>query len=304
MPSFFFVNNGQSIQAAIDAASAGDTILVGTGVFNESLNINKALSIISLDGAGTTIINGQSPTYGFSGAVKITASGVNFGDTNHGFTVNAGPNENAAILLGAVADVHIEGNTIVGNATGAANNLTQDLLGGGNTNLLIENNVFSGTADQLVYINGEVNTSVANDFHNVQLLNNQFSGTAVNDGALVVLDADTSGVTGNTFNGTGGAALVLQQSGNTVSGTNSFAGFGTGTDIVTADTTFSLAGLPTAENLAGEFATSGVTFTGNGLANHISCNVNWFAADPEDYDDNLSGAGGNDTSKALAATTR
>ena len=299
MPNFFFVNNGQSIQAAIDAASAGDTILVGTGVFNESLNINKSLSIISLDGAGTTIINGQSPTYGFSGAVMIMASGVNFGDTNHGFTVNAGVNENAAILLGAVANVHIEGNTIVGNATGAANNLTQDLLGGGNTNLIIENNIFSGTADQLVYINGEVNTSPADNSHNVQLTNNQFSGTAVDDGALVVLDADTSSVTGNTFNGTGGAALVLQQAGNTVSGTNSFASFGTGTDIVTADTTFSLAGLPNAENLAGEFATGGVTFTGNGLANHISGNVNWFAVDPEDYDDNLSGAGGNDHLEGL-----
>jgi len=237
MPNFYFVNGG-SIQAAIDAASTGDTIMVGTGTYNESLLIDKQLNLISLDGAGTTII---------SGSVSITASGVNFGDTNHGFQVTPGATDAVVLTLGAVSNVHIEGNTLVGNATAAANLDTHVLLGpDGASNITIENNVFSGTADGLLRIDGE--TSGAADSHNIQLLNNQFTGTALNNGALVVLDADTSTVSGNTFSGAGGSALVLLQDGNTVTGSNNFSSFGAGTDIVTVGS-FDLATVPTAQNL-------------------------------------------------------
>jgi hypothetical protein len=238
MASFFFVNGGQSIQAAINGALAGDTIMVGTGVFIENLNIDKQLNIISLDGAGTTIINGS---------VSITASNVDLGDTNHGFTINPGDTDTAAITLGAVANVHIEGNTLNGNATAAANLTTHDLLGtGGASNITIENNVFSGTADELLSINGEAN-GVA-DSHNIQLIGNTFSGTTTAGGTLVVLDADGSSVTNNTFSGAASAALVVQQPGDMVAANNNFTSFGAGTDIATVDS-FDLRTVTGAENL-------------------------------------------------------
>src|SRR5687767_217443 len=99
----FFVEEGESIQAAINAASAGDTIIVGPGTYNESININKDVTVISLDGAGDTIINGQGTNPGFSFAVQVTAAGATFGDADHGFTVNAGTQETAAVFVGPVS---------------------------------------------------------------------------------------------------------------------------------------------------------------------------------------------------------
>lgn len=47
-----------SIQAAINAASPSQTILVSPGTYNENLDINKALTIISSGGKGVTTIIG------------------------------------------------------------------------------------------------------------------------------------------------------------------------------------------------------------------------------------------------------
>src|SRR5436305_4385712 len=45
-----------SIQAAIDAANDGDTVLVPAGLYTESLTLNKPVSLIGAD-ANTTVIH-------------------------------------------------------------------------------------------------------------------------------------------------------------------------------------------------------------------------------------------------------
>ena len=90
MPAFF-VNSNESIQAAINAASDGDIIIVAAGTYNESININKDVTLLSFDGAGSTIINGQGTNPGFSFAVQINANGATFGDTGQGFVYELRP---------------------------------------------------------------------------------------------------------------------------------------------------------------------------------------------------------------------
>ncbi|MDD5778037.1 MAG: pectinesterase family protein [Candidatus Thermoplasmatota archaeon] len=60
-----------SIQAAIDNASAGDTIVVQAGVYRESLVVAKALNLTG-DGASSTIVDGGQQGH----VIAIRASGV------------------------------------------------------------------------------------------------------------------------------------------------------------------------------------------------------------------------------------
>jgi hypothetical protein len=53
------VNPGESIQAAINAASPGDTIIIMPGTYTESLTLNKAVSLTGVS-TGTTIIRAVS----------------------------------------------------------------------------------------------------------------------------------------------------------------------------------------------------------------------------------------------------
>ena len=63
------VRSGESIQAAIDQAGAGDKILVLSGAYQESLNITRPLSLI---GIGQPQIDGGSA----DSAVLLYADGV------------------------------------------------------------------------------------------------------------------------------------------------------------------------------------------------------------------------------------
>lgn len=50
------VNPGESIQAAIDGASAGDTILIMAGTYTESLTLNKAIRLTGVSSATTILM--------------------------------------------------------------------------------------------------------------------------------------------------------------------------------------------------------------------------------------------------------
>ena len=61
-----------TIQAAIDAATAGDTISVGAGSYNEDVNVNKAgLSLLGV-GSGTVTVSG--PASGAAGFRSMTST--------------------------------------------------------------------------------------------------------------------------------------------------------------------------------------------------------------------------------------
>ena len=79
-----------NIQAAVNAAVAGDTVLVGTGIYSGTGNVNidtlgKAVTIKSLAGAGSCILDGGASNHFFN---------IHSGETVHtiinGFTLQNG----------------------------------------------------------------------------------------------------------------------------------------------------------------------------------------------------------------------
>ncbi|RLI43691.1 hypothetical protein DRO69_09035 [Candidatus Bathyarchaeota archaeon] len=70
-----------TIQAAINAASPGDTIIVTHGTYNENLLVNKSISIIGENPATTIIDGGQR-----GNAINVVSSGV----VISGFTIQNG----------------------------------------------------------------------------------------------------------------------------------------------------------------------------------------------------------------------
>lgn len=93
------------IQAAIDAATAGDEIIVGDGDYKEDLTINKAITLKSLNGRESTEI---------AGTITITANDV----TVEGFTVTAqGHYAVPVIHMIDIDNVNILNNTVVADDT-------------------------------------------------------------------------------------------------------------------------------------------------------------------------------------------
>jgi parallel beta-helix repeat protein len=71
--------NYSQIQAAIDGSTPGDTIKVLSGVYNENVNINKALNLVGVDsGSGRPLVNAG----GSGSVITITASNTTVGGFN------------------------------------------------------------------------------------------------------------------------------------------------------------------------------------------------------------------------------
>jgi parallel beta-helix repeat protein len=108
------VNTGTtypSIQAAVNAASAHNTIQVSTGIYTENIVIFKALTLKAATGANV-IIQALDPAYATIGI----DSGGN-GTKITGFTLQGATNS-TGILLYYAKNCNITGNTIMNNENG------------------------------------------------------------------------------------------------------------------------------------------------------------------------------------------
>ena len=90
-----YVNPGESIQAAVNAADPYDTIIVRDGTYTENINVNKRLTIKSENGSAKTIVQAANST---DHVFDVTADYVNIS----GFMVmDATKDKKAGIYLSA-----------------------------------------------------------------------------------------------------------------------------------------------------------------------------------------------------------
>jgi parallel beta helix pectate lyase-like protein len=103
-----------TIQAAIDSAAAGDTILVARGTYSENLTLAEPLNLLSRDGPETTIIDG-----GQRGRVLTIPHGDGDGPLIAGFTLRNGqsPDQGGGVWIGR-SGTTLRGNVIENNVAG------------------------------------------------------------------------------------------------------------------------------------------------------------------------------------------
>jgi hypothetical protein len=117
--NFLLVGDGgfATIQAAINAATAGDTIVVGAGAYNENLTIDKALTIVGANGgiAGTDARGAETVlSWAAGNAVTLTTTG-------------------SVVIDGLKFEgTHVTGNTGQQNANLTFTNSVFELTSGGN----------------------------------------------------------------------------------------------------------------------------------------------------------------------------
>ncbi len=186
-----------TIQAAIDAATSGDTISVGAGTFNEHVVVNKTVTI---DGANAGIDGngGRGPETIITGGVKVSAAGSTIdGVTISGSYDTAGTADITApshigLLIGP-ANVTIQNSVLTGDAFDSRPFGTF----GGATGLNFEHNLVQNWNEGAYFTGGSSGSITGNTF--------------VGDANGVFSEVMSSFVvSGNTFSGSAGSDVSGQ----------------------------------------------------------------------------------------------
>ena len=149
-----------TIQDAINAAVAGDEVLVAPGTYNETINfMGKAITVTSSGGAAATVIDG-----GKAGSVVSFVTGEGLGSVLDGFTIINGQNGAGPGIFCNGASPSILNNVIT-LQTGAAG-LGVASIGGGP---LIQGNEIHGNAALVlggaIYLDNTTAHVEGNHFH-------------------------------------------------------------------------------------------------------------------------------------------
>ena len=207
----YYVNPGESIQAAVTAAGPGDTIIVRDGTYTENVEVNVAnLTLRSEHGSAFTTVVAAVNT---SDVFLVTANSV----TITGFTVR---NASAAtgIHLHSVHHCTIAGNNALGNHYGiwlysaSNNNTLTDNTANSNNNYgiylshLSNNNTLTGNIAA-----NNTRGIYLRDSNTTTLMNNTASN---NSYGIYLISSCYNTLTGNTVNSNNGDGIFLDSSSN------------------------------------------------------------------------------------------
>jgi len=240
-----------SIQAAINAASSGDILIVDSGTYYENVNVNKQLT---LRGIGMPVVNAG----GSGSAIKLSVNGIILegftatgGDT--GITVGSNSNKlsgNKAsnnyyhgIYLSSSSDNTLNGNNASNDGNGIylssssnntlnGNNVSNDgngiYLSSSSNNTLNGNN--ASNDDTGIYLSSSSNNTLngnnaSNDDTGIYLSsssNNTLNGNNVsNDGNGIYLSSSSNNMlNGNNASNDGNGIYLSSSSNNTLNGNN------------------------------------------------------------------------------------
>jgi len=193
-----------TIQAAVNAASPGDTIIVREGTYTENVDVTKRLTIKSENGAEVTIVQAENP----DGPVfKVTADYANI----CGFSVKGGGvgiylygSNNSTLVTNNVSSNHFCG---IHLSLSDSNTLDENIVNGGgiwlensHNNSLLNNNVKSSKGDGISIWYSNSNTLEGNVIDS-----NQVDG-------ITLLDSRNNILTRNNILNNGRGIYILRSS--------------------------------------------------------------------------------------------
>ncbi len=213
-----------TIQAAVDAAAAGDTLKATAGTYNETVNVTKTLTI---QGARSGVdarnrpggISTESVVTGTTGGFTIDAKDVVIdGFTIDGATGGPGisttPTTAGDQILNNIINNNVQGILLASNGTSPTlvkqNEISNNNQAGTHSGFGIfsDQNVQDATIDSNAFLNNSsgdirfVGATVSQV--GIDITNNGFSG-----GSIGLSDVSGSIITGNTMTGTAGPAIEL-----------------------------------------------------------------------------------------------
>ena len=238
----FHVFDGLSVQAAIDAAEAGDTIVLAAGVtFDEDLNINKSVTIEGAN-VGIAADGGRGAESNITGRVEISADGVTVDGVQFAPAgAVPGPDDNLITVTGANAtlqnlDVDLGRNTageylfgivLQGEGATVQNSSIDRTDDGINTtgldrSLIRVSGLDDVTIDGNELINGNIGASLGGTPTDVNITNNTITPSTTNVEAIWGVNAGTLpaaglDLSGNTFTGDEGIQVQGSDQGDTFS---------------------------------------------------------------------------------------
>ena len=185
----YYVNPGESIQAAVDNASDGDMIIVHDGVYTENIDVDKRLTIQSENGYATVQAANTSDS-----VFEVTANYVNISE----FTVK-NSSSCAGISLKGVDHCNMSYNNISNNNRGIYGNAT--------TNNTILNNTVLKNKQFGIVLKDSRNNTIMNNIAS----NNAGCGIGLHPSQHNVVEENI--VWSNSIeNGLGGISLYLSDS--------------------------------------------------------------------------------------------
>jgi nitrous oxidase accessory protein NosD len=185
-PGVIHVSTAGTIQAAIDNASSGDTILVASGTYRENLTIKKSLSIVG-ENRTTTIIDCGGSDY----AISISSENVTIESLT--ITNTIAGHSGIGIHVSRSTGVVMSDTEITNTSTG----LTLDLSSNGafSDDVIVNNTngiMISGSSSN-VFSNDLISSNSLGVIFNGYLYNNLLSGNTFSSNLVdVFLSADSN----------------------------------------------------------------------------------------------------------------